>query len=151
MIRLANVKDKDQVIRLLEESRIEAGFHTDAQFSFPFVREYAERLFVHHLYHGLALVAEIEDAGVQGVLLAICHDHPFGPVRMARETLWFINAQHRGGSTARRMLKYYEQWAKSQGCEFIGMAGMGSEPAVGSMYERADFKVAETFYIKNLQ
>lgn len=153
MIRDAVIADKIRVIELLEESRIGAGFDGPAArgFSFPFDAAYAERLFLNHLHSPKATCLVHDVAGVaQGVLMAFAFEHPFGPVWLAKESLWWISPKHRGGTAAVRMLDAYEAWAKSQGCVYAGMAGMGSQPAVGALYERRGYRTAELHYLKAL-
>jgi hypothetical protein len=48
------------------------------------------------------------------------------------------------------MLSEYEAWAAEQGCLFVGMAGMGDDPAVGKLYQRRGYRRAETHYLKSL-
>ena len=75
-------------------------------FAFPFDPAYAERLFLVHLMpRHLCLVHDVEGTA-QGVLMAVAAEHPFGPVRVARETVWFIEPDYRGlgrGEDARRL------------------------------------------------
>lgn len=68
---------------------------------------------------------------------------------LARETVWFIDPEYRG-TAAVRMLDAYERWAKSLGCVFTGMAGMGADPKVAKLYLRRGYRVAETHYLKAL-
>ncbi len=151
MIRPANTFDRDQAVLLLKASRIGAGFDTPAGptgFVFPFEAAYAARLFEHHLCapKAYALVHEV-DGIAQGLLLATAFEHPFGPVWLAKETVWWIQPAHRGRA-AILMLDAYEAWAAEQGCQFIGMAGMGEDPDVAKLYRRRGYKVAETHFLK---
>jgi GNAT superfamily N-acetyltransferase len=151
MVRRAVLSDKPRVIRLLKHSRDAAGFDSAdglTGFTFPFDPAYAEAVFLLHVEEArnLCLVLNV-DATVQGVLMAASHPHPFGPVWLARETVWWIEPDHRG-SAAPRMLAAYEEWAADRGCHFVGMAGMGADPDVGRLYERRGYRVAETYYLK---
>lgn len=152
MIRSAVLSDKDRVIELLADSRIGAGFDSASGatgFVFPFDRASAERLFLVHLQTPRMLCSVYQTAGrAQGVLMAIAYQHPFGPVWIAKETLWWIDPAHRGGTAANRMLDAYEKWTAVQGCKFAGMAGMGEDPAIGELYKRRGYRVAETHYLK---
>jgi Acetyltransferase (GNAT) family len=153
MIRPAALADKARVITLLEHSRAGAGFDRAdgvSGFYFPFDPAYAERLFLSHLAvpHRLCIVLDV-DALAQGVLMALAVDHPFGPVRLARETMWWIEPDHRGPS-AMRMLAAYEQWAVAEGCRFVGMGGMGDDPEVGRLYRRRGYRAAETHFLRAL-
>lgn len=150
MIRRAVRTDRLDAIRLLRESHAGAGFDRPdgpSGFYFPFLPNYAERLFLSHIAsRHYALVHDV-GGSAQGLLLASAYEHPFGPVWMARETVWWIDPAHRG-TAAVRMLDAYEAWAAEQGCRFIGMAGMGDDPAVGRLYERRGYRRAETNFLK---
>lgn len=153
MIRPAVSADMAQVVRLLKDSRVGAGFDRPdgvSGFVFPFDPAYAARLFAHHISapHAICLVHDV-DGLAQGVLMAVAFEHPFGPVWLAKETVWFIDPTHRG-SAAVRMLDAYEAWAKEQRCVFVGMAGMGGDPVVAKLYQRRGYGVAETHFLKAL-
>lgn len=150
MIRPATVADKTCVIQLLKDSRVGAGFDTPVGltgFTFPFDSAYAERLFLSHFApRRFALVHDV-DGTAQGVLLAAAFEHPFGPVWLAKETVWWIDPAHRG-TAAVRMLDAYDAWWTAQGCAFGGMAGMGEDPAVRVLYERRGYRAVETHFLK---
>jgi hypothetical protein len=141
--------DRDDVIQLLRLSHDAAGFvrHQGGGFSFPFDPAYAERLFLMHLVADhLCLILKSNDTA-RGLLMAACAEHPFGPVKIARETVWFIEPGFRG-SAAVRMLDRYESWAHLNGCRYAGMAGMGDDPDVGKLYLRRGYFVAERHFLK---
>jgi Acetyltransferase (GNAT) family len=151
IIRHATIADKVRVIRLLEHSRAAAGFDNPdglSGFAFPFDPAYAERLFLTHMLRPdmLCLVLEA-DGEAQGVLMAHALEHPFGPVRLAHETVWWIEPDYRGLS-APRMLDAYEDWCHEQDCDFSGLAGMGADPGVGKLYLRRGYKPAELHFLK---
>ena len=151
MILDAVPQDKVAVINLLRQSHIEAGFHRrDGGFSFNFDPAYAERLFLSHLSSGaLCLVLKPEGDGDQarGVLMAAAAEHPFWPVRISRETVWYIDPGYRGISAV-KMLDEYEAWAQEHGCQFAGMAGMGEDPDVAKLYRRRGYRPAEIHFLK---
>jgi GNAT superfamily N-acetyltransferase len=150
MIRAAQITDKARVVELLRDSHVAAGFAGTEGFAFPFVPAYAERLFALHLdmMNACCLVNDI-DGSVQGLLLAVAHEHPFGPVWLASETVWWIDPAHRGRS-AIAMLDAYEAWAAAKGCKFAGMAGMGDDPDVAKLYLRRGYRPAEKHFLKVL-
>lgn len=153
MIRLATPNDRTRVVELLADSRVGAGFDTAGGitgFVFPFRADYAERLFLAHLRGRTMAIVHDVAGSAQGVLMATATEHPFGPVWLARETVWWIDPAHRG-TAAVRMLDAYETWAAAQGCQFVGMAGMGDDPAVAKLYQRRGYRVAETHYLKALR
>lgn len=148
MIRNATISDKSRAIELLRDSHIAAGFNSGDGFVFPFVAAYAERLFAVHL-EMMNTCCLVNDVGgvAEGLLLAAAHEHPFGPVWLARETVWWIDPSHRGRS-AIAMLDAYEAWAKNKGCKFVGMAGMGDDPDVTKLYLRRGYSAAERHFLK---
>lgn len=151
MIRQAKVADKGRVVELLRDSRTGAGFDRPdgpTGFTFPFDPAYAERLFLTHLASPRACcIVHDVDGMAQGILMAFAAEHPFGPVLLARESVWWIDPAHRG-SAAVRMLDAYELWAAARGCRFVGMAGMGNDPAVMKLYQRRGYRIAETHCLK---
>ena len=152
MIRQAEAADTSAIIGLLRDSRVGAGFDSKdglTGFVFPFDPAYAGRLFLAHLaLRRLALVNAV-DGVAKGVLLAAAFEHPFGPVWLAQETVWWIDPACRG-TAAVRMLDAYEAWAAEQGCKFAGMAGMGEDPVVRKLYERRGYRAAELHFLKVL-
>lgn len=156
MIRRAVSTDRARVVELLRDSRVGAGFDRAdglTGFVFPFDPAYAENLFLRYLlgrqFKAFCLIHDV-DGVPQGVLMAHAFEHDFGPVWIAQERAWWIDPAHRGGTAAPRMLDAYETWAAEQGCRFVGMAGMGDDPAVGALYQRRGYRFAETHYLKPL-
>jgi GNAT superfamily N-acetyltransferase len=153
VIRPATIDDRLAVVALLKDSRAGAGFDRadgPTGFVFPFVAAYAERLVLAHLGDPACCCLLLEAEGApRGVLMARAAEHPFGPVRVATETLWWIDPAFRGRS-ALAMLAAYEDWARAQGCAFAGMAGMGPDPQVGALYRRRGYRPAETHFLKPL-
>jgi GNAT superfamily N-acetyltransferase len=151
MVRTATLNDKTRVIELLKASRIGAGFdRVDgiSGFVFPWDAAYAERFFLQHLHSENATVIVHDVDGVaQGVLTALAYEHPYGPVWLAKETMWWIDPSHRG-TAALRMLTAFEEWAKSRGCTYAGVAGMGADPDVGVLFQRKGYRPAELHFVK---
>ncbi|UGX98226.1 GCN5 family acetyltransferase [Bradyrhizobium barranii subsp. barranii] len=150
MIRPGEIGDRTRAVTLLRDSHQAAGFAGAGGFVFPFDCAYAARLYAAHLDQVNACCLVLDVAGVaQGVLLAIACEHPFGPVWLARETVWWIDPAHRGRS-AIAMLDAYEAWAASRRCAFAGMAGMGDDPDVAKLYLRRGYFAAERHFLKGL-
>ncbi|MGK7056941.1 GNAT family N-acetyltransferase [Bradyrhizobium sp. 1050_B9_N1_2] len=149
-IRPGCVADRTRAVELLRDSHRAAGFDGGGGFVFPFDCAYAARLFVAHLGQASACCLVLEVAGrAQGLLLATAGEHPFGPVRLAREIVWWIDPAHRGRS-AIAMLDAYEAWAASRQCAFVGVAGMGDDPDVAKLYLRRGYFAAERHFLKGL-
>jgi RimJ/RimL family protein N-acetyltransferase len=151
LIRLATLADKNQAIKLLKDSREGAGFDQAGGFTFPFDPAYAERFFLRHLNNefSTAIVHDV-DGVAQGLLTGIVYEHEYGPVRVAKETMWWIDPAHRGGTAAIKMLDSFERWARAKFAKYVGVAGMGEQPNVGVLYERRGYRPAELHYIKEI-
>lgn len=133
--------DRLSVVRLLRASHEAAGF------AWPFRAAYAERLFLDHLADPDGCCIVLGDRPV-GVLMARAFEHPFGAGKWAKETVWFVDAQHRGRGTL-RMLDSYEAWARERGCTMIGMASLATHD-VSAIYGRRGYAPAETHFVKAL-
>lgn len=151
MIRRATLADRSAVIRLLAASRTSAGFDLPDGFNFPFDPSYAASLFMFHLRdaHAVCFVHDV-DGTAQGLIMGTMFEHPYGPVRVSKDTMWFIDPAHRGGSAAVRMLDAFENWARAEGCNFGGIVGMGEDPNIKKLLERRGYRAAEVHFIKAL-
>lgn len=142
-IRLASRSDVDRCVKLIRES------HDFAGFDFPFIENYARALFFRHISNDDAVCIVLELKGVvEGLLLAAHSPHPFGAGKIARETLWYISKAGRGGH-AIKMLRKYEEWARSHECDIISMASLVSND-VSKIYERLGYKPLEVHFTKAL-
>jgi GNAT superfamily N-acetyltransferase len=152
MIRAGVAADEHRVIDMLRDFCAALGFDGSdgaSGFRFPLDRGYGVRLFRFHLNRSNAccIIHDVEGTA-QGVLMALATQHPFGPVIVAKENLWWIDPAYRGGTAALRMLDEYERWARSLGARFTGIAGMADDPRVATLYARRGYRVAETHYLK---
>jgi len=93
----------------------------------------------------LALVLDV-DGAVKGMLLAAVDDSPLAPVKMAKETVWWVDPGARGHGG--RMLDCFEEWAKDRGASLVAMSAL--DRRVGVLYKRRFYKEADTSYYKVL-
>lgn len=143
MIRFSEYEDKAACIELLRQS------HASAQFSFPFCEKSAGILFEHHHKLSNACIVILEkDGSVCGLLMATYSQHPFGAGLWARETVWYVSPEARGG-TGIKMLAAYEEWAVGAGCAAISMATLANND-VSAIYQRRGYAQAETHFVKYL-
>lgn len=98
----------------------------------------------------IALVDE-RDGVLCGFLLAACWAHPIAPVKIAKDTGWWVSPCRRGFlSAVNAMLDAFEAWAAGRNCKVTGLAGMGNEPRVGLIYRRRGYVAAETHFVKRV-
>jgi len=139
MIRAATFADVPRMVALGRE------FLRAAALPIDFDAEHASRTAHGYIYHPdtLALVLEV-DGRVEGVMLAHCLGHAFGPVRVAQELLWWIEPAHRGAGGG--FIDRYEAWARERGAVIAGLAAR--DERVGRLYLRRGYALAETHYFK---
>lgn len=143
MIRHAIPADKLRVVRLLKNAHAAAGL------PFAFSAPHAAALFdAQAAPHRARIILDV-DGIAQGVLMAAATDHPFAPIKVATEVVWWIEPAHRG-TAASDMLAEYEAWAITQGCAFCGMAALEAAPRAGVIYRRRGYSPAEHHFIKAL-
>ena len=119
----------------LKHSRAAAGFDRAdglTRFTFPFDPAWAERLFSatsnriawRSLLEAEGVVAARRAAGGGG------RSSVFGLVKLARETMWWIEPDYRGASAMRMLSKGLGRamGGSSEGCRYSGMGGMGEFP-----------------------
>jgi len=148
MIRHAMASDQRSVIAMLK-NYYDAG-QDRTPFKFAFDPAAAARLFSIHTESKYSCCIVLDcDGNASGVLMAVSSFHPFAPIRIAIETLWWIEPSHRGRHF-RAMLSFYQQWAIERGCAYAGIAALGNDDGMTALYRRAGFALAETHYIKAL-
>ncbi len=81
--------------------------------------------------------------------MARAFDYELGQVRVAKETVWWIDPEHRG-IAADDMLAAYENWAAERGVTTTGMAALATAPRAGRLYERRGYAPVETHFLKAL-
>jgi GNAT superfamily N-acetyltransferase len=151
-IRFAVRAERDAVVAMMPSANLSAGFGPDGIMPIDPTQEQMVLLFDQHLAHRDACLIVHAPEKPEGFLMAALFAHPFDPrLRIAKDTAWWIEEGCRGRlSIVNGMLDAYEDWARSRGCGYAGMAGMGKDPKVGRLYERRGYVAAETHFLKKL-
>ena len=144
MIRQATMADKFRVLLLAK------NFHEASGLPIPFNPAYASILFDQFIDDPERLCLVLDRNGVQGVLAAQSGILPIAPVKAATEVIWWIEPDYRGRD-AIHMLVAYEAWATDQGCSFVNMVGLGSDPLTAKFYERRGYIAAERHFMKPIR
>lgn len=135
-------RDRAAVLDLLR------AFHGEARMPFEADVAYGLALIAAHRQPGaLCLVMDV-DGMARAVLMAQAVSHPFGDWLIAKETIWFVDRDHRGRG-ALKMLDAYEAWARERGCRSIGMASLSGR-ATDAIYLRRGYALVETHFLKDL-
>lgn len=123
------------------------AFHRESELPFEFdsvhlectLREFSQGV------DSAALVLVSKDR-VHGVILGYVVDHPLWPVRMAYETLWYVDPEYRhtGGTL---LLSVFEKWAASRSASYVGIALLGDHRRG---LERYGYRTVEHLYMKEV-
>ncbi|NTG22051.1 GNAT family N-acetyltransferase [Agrobacterium rhizogenes] len=144
MIRSAIAGDKARVLVMAK------AFHEASGVPLPFSAAAASVLFDAALVDSNRLCLVYEQDGIaRGVLAAVAATHHLSPVKVASEIIWWIDPAWRG-LAATRMLAAYEQWAVERECRFVGMVGLGADPAVSKLYARRGYQAVERHFLMPL-
>jgi len=98
---------------------------------------------------GVVLVLEI-DGEIQGLLAAVCCAPWFTSKNFAVELGWYVRKAFRKGTGSIKLVKKYEEWAKSKGMTHAHMSDLTQLQGLGKLYERLGYSLIETSYIKEV-
>tara|TARA_Y100001973_G_scaffold101062_1_gene163377 strand:+ start:162 stop:620 length:459 start_codon:yes stop_codon:yes gene_type:complete len=108
---------------------------------------------VHANPDGVVLVAEL-DGAVVGFLGGVAVPLWFDPLdRSATELAWWVDPKHRGGSTAARLVRAFEDWAKDRGVARVVLSDVEFEDAAqpaGALIERLGYTMTERAFAKSI-
>lgn len=84
-----------------------------------------------------------------GVLIGVAQFHPFLPITIGSEILWWVDPEHRGHSSL-KLLEAFEYWAKEvKHCDVLSCADVVSH-SIGAIYLRRGYKLEEQTWTKEL-
>ena len=106
---------------------------------------------IHTNPNGVMLVAEA-DSEVVGFLGGVAVPLWFDALDWtAAELAWWIDPEHRGGSTAARLVRAFEQWAKDRGLARVVLSDVEFEDTAqpaGALIERLGYTMTERAFVK---
>lgn len=146
MIRPAKLTELSSVLPLCQAFSNEAL----APFGLVYNEEWVKRQLVRWVMNEdtLFLVGLLDDQ-VVGVLVAMLMPSLTSGSPVAQEMMWYVDADHRGGTVGARLLFALEKWCAVRGASHLVMANMDDE-GVERIYDRRGFQRMEVHYIKNL-
>lgn len=109
---------------------------------------------------GVIFVAEAQRAAVLngvtvqhrpliGMLAAFPLNDPISGKPFLDEIAWWVEPEHRRGTTGPKLLWAAEKWARQKGLRLVKMVAP-KETNVGRFYERMGYVEVETAYVKRL-
>lgn len=111
-IRLANLNDKEALIELALENKIELQ-NLNIPISSTKIEKTIENLFILNKGSHVVFVAETISGELAGGLLASLECYFYNEALQAQLIQWYVKKRYRGTSIAPRLLKAYVEWAKA--------------------------------------
>ena len=142
MIRLATLDDKEEIFRMA------VAFYQQASYNFPVDQEYGYEYILRHLANSecLSLILEVDNQP-SGVLLGFATNHPFSPVRVANEIVWWVDPPARGKASL-DLLDAFEYWAlHKQNCKYICLTSSG-DIRLDRLYRRSGYEPKEHSWVR---
>lgn len=148
MIRRADMRDLDDVVRMGRAFFEETGFAAETSFD-----EASARRTVEHMIGGGGIVLMAERGGRPvGMAGAITFPYYFNvAARAGQELFWWMEPDARGGWLGVQLLKALESWARGEGCVTFTMVSL---PALAGpaakLYGRFGYRPSECSFIKKV-
>lgn len=148
MIRSAEKTDLEGLVELGRQMHAESNY-APLTFSELIYRRFLETLIDHEL--GCVLVAD-RQGQVIGVYIGVVSNAFFSMDRIAQDVLLYVDPEHRGGMTAMRLIKAFEDWAAKQGAVQVrpGISVGGPIEVPARLYIAAGYQTAGYTFVKNL-
>lgn len=93
------------------------------------------------------LVYEVKGE-VKGFLSGVITKTLFSTTPVAAELSWYVDPKFRGGTGGIKLVKAYEQWATSRGCEVLTLTNINGLGDLDDMYTRMGYVLTEKTYVK---
>jgi GNAT superfamily N-acetyltransferase len=144
MIRAAAVHDVDALVACGEV------MHKESEYSFmPYDKQKVKTVILHHMIEGCVFVADVGGKVVGGLIGGVT-DHFFNDDLHGYELAVFILPEHRGGSSALKMMKAFEMWCVDMGakCIDLGITTGVHEDVTGRFYEKLGYNRSGSLFRK---
>lgn len=150
MIRRAEKKDIDGVVKMAREFAVESGYvdGLGVDFNDDAVRGYVEVMLTMPDVYGVFL-----DDENRGFVVGAASQYLVDPTKkMAAELAWWVSPEARGGTVAYKLMDALIRWASEVGATLVAMSAIDALDGekVGTAYEGMGFRPAEKIYMKNV-
>lgn len=100
---------------------------------------------------GCALVATVDET-IVGMLGGILVEHFFGRDTYAADLVVYVYPAHRGGTTVVRLVKAFEDWARSKGALecCVGVSTEIASTRVSALYRALGYRMAGYSHLKDI-
>lgn len=142
-VRPLKREDFPEVLGLVHE------FHAEALDEYSLFCDDDKTLKLMEKVRETSLILEHEGRLV-GVIAGVIGEALSSSGKVMQELVWYVSKEYRAKGTL--LLKEFERFSKSLGCEKILMVHLGNlnSDVMKRFYERAGYRVMEVHYIKDL-
>ena len=91
-----------------------------------------------------------KDDEVTGAIVCMVTEMYMSNTVIASEIAWFVSKDLRGSRSSIKLLKAFEDWGRSKGADYLGMADIEDISNLRKLYNRLGYSVSETTYLKEV-
>jgi RimJ/RimL family protein N-acetyltransferase len=92
----------------------------------------------------------VKDDEVVGAIVGVVTEMFMANKIVATELAWFVSKEARGTPGSVKLIKKYEDWAKSCGADYVVLGDIKGISDLGNLYSRLGYDATETTYMKGL-
>tara|TARA_R100001460_G_scaffold4206_2_gene12133 strand:+ start:10509 stop:10973 length:465 start_codon:yes stop_codon:yes gene_type:complete len=89
-----------------------------------------------------------KEGEVTGAIVCVVTEMYMSNTVIASDLAWFVRKDLRGSPSSIRLLKTFEEWGRSKGANYLGMADIEGINNLSKLYSRLGYSVSETTYLK---
>jgi hypothetical protein len=89
-----------------------------------------------------------KDGDINGAIVCLVTEMYMSNTVVASDLAWFVSKDSRGDSSSIRLLKAFEEWGRSRGADYLGMADIEGISNLSKLYSRMGYSIFETTYMK---
>lgn len=148
MIRKATPDDLDSLEKLAIQ------FIKESEYQFSYSRKKSREFIWSFLVDKdkvVYVITDLFDTPV-GMVAGMLVTPYFSDDLFAQEIVWYIEPDHRGGSNSIRLLKLYEEWAKTNKAKYVQVSNIETlkGSSVSELYKRLGYEKTESAFLKEI-
>lgn len=144
-IRLATEEDIFDILVLARE------FSKEAPTTHKWDRNKTEAFILASIQSPTSTILILEEDGeIVGALVGIIHQMYMSQTTLATELGWFVSKDYRGRKGSLLLMKTFEEWAKSNGADYVVMGDISNINVLEKLYTKFGYKRSETVYMKEV-
>lgn len=144
-IRLATEEDVFDILVLARE------FSKEAPTTHKWDRNKTEAFILASIQSPASTILILEEDGeIVGALVGIIHQMYMSQTTLATELGWFVSKDYRGRKGSILLMKTFEEWAKSNGADYVVMGDISNINVLEKLYTKFGYKRSETVYMKEV-